>query len=56
MERNRKKQVDELNGIHDNKISSMKYQMREKEREIEDKTRQLNDLKQKYENLVTRFE
>ena len=56
MERNRKKQVDELNSIHDNKISSMKHQLREKEREIEDKTRQLNDLKQKYENLVTRFE
>lgn len=56
MERNRKKQIDELNGIHDNKTSSMKHQLREKEREIEDKTRQLNELKQKYENLVTRFE
>ncbi len=34
MERNRKKQVDELNGIHDNKTNSMKYQLKEKEREI----------------------
>ncbi len=34
MERNRKKQVDELNGIHDNKTNTMKHQLKEKEREI----------------------
>ena len=56
MERSRAKQVAELKNIHDNKISSMKHQLREKDREIEDKNRQLNELKQKYENLVTRFE
>ena len=32
MERSRAKQIAELNGIHDNKISSMKHQLREKER------------------------
>jgi hypothetical protein len=56
MERNRKKQVDELNGIHDNKTNTMKHQLKEKEREIEDKTKQLNELKLKYEMLVNKFE
>jgi hypothetical protein len=32
MERSRAKQVAELNGIHENKISSMKHQLREKAR------------------------
>lgn len=56
MERNRKKQIAELNNINENKTNTMKHQLKEKEREIEDKTRTINDLKHKYEELVTRFE
>lgn len=32
MERNRKKQIDELNGIHTNKTNTMKHQLNEKQR------------------------
>jgi hypothetical protein len=56
MEKNRNKQIDELNGIHTNKSNTMRHQLKEKEREIEDKNRQLIDLKQKYEVLVNKFE
>lgn len=55
MERNRKKQIDELNGIHTNKTNTMKHQLSEKQREIEDKNRELNELKNKYEMLVNKF-
>ena len=55
MERNRKKQIDELNGIHTNKTNTMKHQLNEKQREIEDKNRELNELKHKYEMLVNKF-
>ena len=47
-ERARKREIEELKNIHDNKINSYKHQIRELERHIEDKNRLLNDLKTQY--------
>ena len=55
-ERARKREIEELRNIQDNKINSYKHQIRELERHIEDKNRVINDLKVQYENLVNKFE
>ena len=55
-ERARRREVDELKSIQDNKISSLKHQIREYERHIEDKNRAINGLKKQYEDLVNKFE
>ena len=55
-ERARKREIEELRNIQDNKINSYKHQIRELERHIEDKNKVINDLKVQYENLVNKFE
>jgi predicted RNase H-like nuclease (RuvC/YqgF family) len=56
MERARKREIEELKNIHENKISSLKHQIRELERHIEDKNRVINTLKSQYEDLSNKFE
>lgn len=56
MERTRKREISELNNIQDNKINSLKHQIKEYERHIDDKNRVINDLKTQYEDLVNKFE
>lgn len=55
-ERARKREVEELKNIHDNKTNSFKHQIRELERHIEDKNKVINNLKGQYETLVNKFE
>lgn len=55
MERARKREIQELKNIHENKLNSLKHQIRELERHIEDKNRVINDLKTKYELLANKF-
>jgi TolA-binding protein len=56
MERARKREIEELKNIHENKISSLKHQIKELERHIEDKNRVINNLKSQYEDLSNKFE
>lgn len=56
MERARKREISELNNIQDNKINSLKHQIKEYERHIDDKNRVINGLKTQYEDLVNKFE
>ena len=41
MERTKKIEIDELKGIQDNKLRSLKHQIRELERLVEDKNKNL---------------
>ena len=45
-----------MKSIHENKIRSLKHQIKELEKHIDDKNRVINDLKAKYEELVNSFE
>ena len=45
-----------MKSIQDNKIRTLKHQIKELERNIEDKNRGLNLLKEQYEELVNKFE
>lgn len=56
MEKARKREIEELQNIHNNKINSYKHQIKELERHIEEKNKVINGLKSQYENLVNRFE
>lgn len=56
MDRTRKRETDELKSIQDNKINTLKHQIKELERLVESKNRFINDLKEKYEALVNKFE
>lgn len=56
MERTKRNEVDELKSIHDNKIRTLKHQIKELERNIDDKNRNLQQLKAQYEELVNKFE
>ena len=56
MEKTKRNEIDELKSIQDNKIRTMKHQIKELERHIEDKNRLLNDLKSQYEELTNKFE
>lgn len=55
-ERARKREIEELKHIQENKVNSYKHQIRELERHIEDKNKVINDLKVQYETLVNKFE
>jgi hypothetical protein len=56
MERSRKREQEELKNIHENKASTLKHQIKELERHIEDKNKNLINLKDQYELLVNKFE
>jgi archaellum component FlaC len=56
MEKARKREIEELQNIHNNKINSYKHQIKELERHIEEKNRVINGLKSQYEDLANRFE
>jgi vacuolar-type H+-ATPase subunit I/STV1 len=56
MEKARKREIEELQNIHNNKINSYKHQIKELERHIEEKNKVINGLKSQYEDLVNRFE
>ena len=56
MERTKRNEIEELKSIHDNKARTMKHQIKELERHVEDKNRLINELKGKYEELVNKFE
>lgn len=45
-----------MKSIQDNKIRTLKHQIKELERNIEDKNRGLNLLKEQYEELLNKFE
>ena len=55
MENSKRNEIDELKGIHENKIRTLKHQIRELERQVEDKNRNLQSLKEQYEELVNKF-
>ena len=56
MEKSKKNQIEELKSIHDNKIRSLKHQIKQLEKQLDDKNRLINSLKSKYEELVNSFE
>lgn len=56
MEKARKREIEELQNIHNNKSNSYKHQIKELERHIEEKNKVINGLKSQYEDLVNRFE
>ena len=56
MERTLKREADELKSIHENKIASLKHHIKELEKEVTHKNKLLNELKDKYEDLVNKFE
>ena len=56
MERIKKNEIEELKSIQDNKVRTLKHQIKELERHIEDKNRNLNELKTRYDELVNKFE
>ena len=56
MEKTKRNEIDELKSIHENKLKTMKHQIKELQRQNEDKNRLLNDLKDKYEELVNKFQ
>lgn len=56
MEKARKREIEQLQNIHNNKINSYKHQIKELERHIEEKNKVINGLKSQYEDLVNRFE
>lgn len=55
-ERARKRELEELRNIQENKSNSFKHEIRELQRHIEDKNKVINDLKGQYETLVNKFE
>ena len=55
-ERARKRELEELKSIHENKISSLRHQIKELERQVDDKNKLLTTLKHEYEDLVNKFE
>lgn len=55
MERARKREIEELKNIQENKINSLKHQIKELERHIEDKNKVINNLKTQYEDLSNKF-
>jgi predicted nuclease with TOPRIM domain len=56
MERTRKREIEELKNIQENKINSLRHQIKELERHIEDKNSVINTLKTQYEDLSNKFE
>lgn len=45
-----------MQSIHENKTRTLNHQIKELERQVEDKNRNINNLKSKYEELVNNFE
>lgn len=56
MERTKKNEIEELKSIHDNKIRTLKHQLKELEKQIEEKNRVIQLAKDRYEELVNKFE
>jgi TolA-binding protein len=55
-ERARKREIEELKNINENKINSLRHQIKELERHIEDKNTFIHNMKGQYEDLVNKFE